>query len=896
MGRGYGTKKRKRRAGAIAVILAAALLFTEKTTLLAVESDRDNGIRSVRVADSQIAESTLVIGSYLIDLNGLGDHIYEIAMESASSFSQNRMYYKSELAAGQWFEITDASSIRDITSAGTPVSAAVIEALEFTHRVAANGTVTDLRVQAAVNEFDIPDPYDLMGMEELQPVKIRYQYLQSKETKTESDEKYLQMFEIFYGLSIEDDTTRDCDASLDALNSYKLDVTARKKPGSWPEAVTMVMEGEDARRRVQSLNTLDLYLDELLKKAGGQDQEGLSQEEREAFYNTLRAQGFDEDAIGGSDDDESGGKDGSWYEKWSVMNESYQKFLAGAGTYRGVSLNEEFQVDTDTIAAIGEAKSNVKTSIGKYTGKLLGEGTTASTQAIFRYSHELIDRARASDTSASDGATAALVNLLNILRSVIEDADAERGALESGLTQQALAVWQGILSGGVGEDYRQAAAEGAGQPALTAFLTKRETDADSARLEYQTMLTELWKRMSNSLAQIDAGERLDSLEKLEALPPEDAARKNLLQTVDRHREWLRKSLAQLIADAGDSTALDRLLSEQTALEQKRLDTLDENDLAEAEKLSAKMEAGQNDIADLRQALYRTLTDPNSSEADKTRAAAGLKEGSAGRVIEALADRLTAGILDGADKSGLVTNMTALSELAQYDADAALAAVARIQDVLDDAADTDTGLAEDLNAQLSEIERQAGGDGTGGGMLSQEQLSGLLADYFGDASAASDRDKAGALIALSRYAEDARNQAAKMLAVSMANRLAAEGSHYLYQKYDEAAQAYVSLKNIGWIFGYRYLFDDVHQIVTLQKAQAYYIFTAGNERYSFTEGASGRLSGGPVLQDTLYLDSEDGKRIFGCEGYYVPECSYAAVRTTAMEPVIESVYNRLMEGE
>lgn len=711
LGRRYGTKKQKQRAGAIAVILAALLLM-EKTPLLAVESDRDNSIRSVRVADAQIAVSTLVIGSYLIDLNGLSDHIYEIAMESASEFSQNRMYYKSELAAGQWFEVTDASSIRDITSAGTPVSAAEIEALEFTHRVAANGTVTDLRVQAAVNEFDIPDPYDLMEMEELKPVKMRYQYLQSKETKTDSDEKYLQMMEIFYGLSIEDDTTRNCDASLDALNSYKLDVTARKKPASWPEAVTMVMEGEDARRRVQSLNTLDLYLDELLKKAGGQDQEGLSPEEREAFYDMLRAQGFSEDEISGSDDDESGGKDESWYEKWSVMNESYQKLLAGAGTYRSVTLDENFQVDTDTIAAIGEAKSNVKTSIGKYTGKLLAEGTTASTQAIFRYSKELIDRAKARDMPASDEATAALVNLLNILRSVIEDLDGERGTLESGLTQQAFAVWQGILSGGVGEDYRQAAAEGAGQPALTAFLAKRETDADSARLEYQTMLTELWKRMSNSLAQIDAGERIDSIEELEALPPEDAARRNLLQTVDRHREWLRKSLAQLIADAGDSSALDGLINQQEALEQQRLDALDKNDLAGARKLSAKMEAGQNDIADLRQALYRTLTDQNSSEADKARAAAGLNEGSAGKVIDGLADALTAGILDGADKGGLENDMAALTQLAQYDADAALAAVSRIEDALDGAADT--GLAEDLSGQLSEIERQAGGEGTGRG--------------------------------------------------------------------------------------------------------------------------------------------------------------------------------------
>lgn len=886
-------------------MLAAVLLVTGKVPVLAVESDRDNSIRSVRVSDGQIAASTLIIGSYLIDLAGLDDHVYEIAKDSASAFSQSRMYYKSELAKGQWFEITDATSIRDITSAGTPVLAEVIEALEFTHRVAADGTVTDLRVQAAVNEFDIPDPYDLMEMEELTPVKMRYQYLQSKETKTWSDEKYLEIMEIFYGLSIEDDTTRDCDASLDALCPYKLDVIARDRPGSWVEAVTMVMEGEDARRRVQSLNTLDIYLDELLKKAGGQDQEGLSPEEMEAFYDSLREQEgrqydsnvYNNDSNVNNNDNNDGTEEKkSWFEKWRGMSESYQKFLARAGTYRSVTLDEDFQVDTDMIMAIGEAKSNVKTSISKYTGKLPAEGASASTQAIYRYSKELIDCARAHDTPGSDGATARLADLLNVLRSVIEDSDSERASLEDGLVDQALSVWRDILSDGAGGEYRTAEAEGAAQPALTAFLSQRETDADNARLEYQTMLTEMWKRMSNSLAQIDAGERMNGIAQLEALPPGDAAQSQLLGTVEKHMEWLRKSLAQLAAASADSTALDQLLEEQSVLERQRLDALDENDLAEARRLSAEMEAVQNDVNGLREELYNKLTSPDSSAADRARAAAGMTEGSAGRLIDELAGQITSGILDGADVSGLENDMAALSELAAYDAGAASAAVSRIQDALDGKADTDTGPAADISAQMSAIERQISAEGGSGGMLSEEQLTGLLADYLDDSSGASDQDRTGALIALSRYAQDTHNEAAGMLSVSMANRFAAEGSPYLYGKYDRETVPYVSLQTVSRIFGYRYLFDDVHRVVTLQKAEAYYVFTAGGMAYAFTEGSEGKLSARPAVKDTLYISSDDADRIFGCKGYYVPKCSYAAAETAAMEPVIESVYDRLMSAD
>lgn len=901
----------------MAVILTAALLLTKKMPLLAVESDRDNSIRSVRVENAGIKESTLVIGSYLIDLQGLSDHIYEIAMDSAGEFSQSRMYYKSELAGGQWFEISDATSIRDITNAGTPVSASVIEALAFTHQVAADGTVTDLRVQAAVNEFDIPDPYDLMEMEELRPIKMHYQYLQSKETKAKSDEKYLQIMEIFYGLSIEDDITRDCDASLDALNAYKLDVIARKKPDSQAGAVTTVMEGEDARRRVQSLNTLDSYLDELLKKAGGQEQEGLSGEERQAFYDILGEQyggiGYD-DIVGKSDNDVNNAdnnvdnsdiddtvkeKGKNWFEKLYRMRELYQKFLAAAGTYRGVVLDEEFQVDADMIAAIGEAKSNVKTSISKYTGKLLTEGTTASARVIFRYSRGLIGCARANDIQGSDGATARLADLSNILKSVIEDSDSERGTLEEDLTGQALSIWQGFLSGGVGGDYRQAESEGAGPPALTAYLSQCETDAENARLEYQTMLRELWKRMSNSLAQIDVGERIGRIGQLQALPPADAARSQLLKTVDSHLQWLRKSLAELIAASGDSTALDRLLKEQNDLERQRLDALDHNDLAKARRLSAGVEAAQNDIDNLRQDLYKKLTNPVSSTADKARAEAGMTEGSAGKLMNELADNINSAILNDGERDGLDNDLAALSELAPYDTGAASAAVSAIRDTLEGVSDADEALAETVSAKMTEIEQKAGGVGGGtgsSGQLSEEQLRGLLADYLNEQSGGSKKDRAGALIALSRYAGDAHNEAAAMLAVSMADRLVAEGNPYLYQKYDKSAASCISLQTIGQICGYRYLFDDVHCVVTLQRAGEYYIFTAGGLLYEFADGSEGKLTAKPVIKNVLYIDSGDGEKIFACKGYYVPGSSYAAAETAEMEPVIEDIYNRLMSAD
>ena len=151
----------------VASVLVVALLVIGGMTAYAVlENEKSGSLRSVKMTDDQIEMSTLVIGSHLIHLNGLTDELYETAVTSASEFNQYQMYYKSELAGGAWFEISEAVSIADITTSGRPVEKSVIEALEFTHKTGADGITVDLRTGKAVSIFDIPDPYDLSVMEE----------------------------------------------------------------------------------------------------------------------------------------------------------------------------------------------------------------------------------------------------------------------------------------------------------------------------------------------------------------------------------------------------------------------------------------------------------------------------------------------------------------------------------------------------------------------------------------------------------------------------------------------------------------------------------------------------------------------------------------------------------
>jgi len=150
----------------LAVVLAAACTGGMRVRA-ALENEKSTETRSVHMQDGQIPQATLAIGSHLIHINGMTDELYAAALESANEFNQHQMYYKSELANGAWFEISEAVSIEDISTSGNPVNKSIIEALEFTHMTGANGMTTDLRNGQFVSVFDMNNPYDLNKLEEL---------------------------------------------------------------------------------------------------------------------------------------------------------------------------------------------------------------------------------------------------------------------------------------------------------------------------------------------------------------------------------------------------------------------------------------------------------------------------------------------------------------------------------------------------------------------------------------------------------------------------------------------------------------------------------------------------------------------------------------------------------
>ncbi len=792
----------------------------------AVISSRDNGVKSVHVSDNDIENSTLVIGSYLIHIDGLTDEIYELAQDSANEFDQNVMYYKSELADGQWYEITDASSIADITSGGSPVDASEIEALNFTHKVDSTGTITDLRTGNTVGAYDINDPYDLENLEELEPLKLRYQAMEAKEDKSDEDDTNISTIANFFGINVKNSVTIDCDSKLSSLETYKKGLVTREKPASWTSAVDTVSASVDATRRLEVLNTIEKQLS-------------------------------------------------------SLLNDS------------------TVQTDSELTQAIAESQANVESSITSYTAKELSEGTTVITKAVYQYSNDLITCANSGDLDGADTATENLVNLQNIMQGIIANSGSELETLNNGLVEDAFSEWKSKLSSGASSDYQKAVSKGSSESVRTSYLTSQQNDTNSARQDYQTVLSEAWKRMSNEKAQEDCMERIDGVADLEALVPEDDAQSYQLETVEEHLNWLRTELADLVAESGDSSELDSLNSEMEDLETQRRNALDKNDLSTAKRLEAEIEAKQQDVDDLTKELTDVLNSESSSESDKAKAAAGLSDGSAAKMLNTLASAITSGIRDGSNTAGTENQMAAFQALSSYDPSAAAAGLADIKDALDGATSIDDDLKDQLSEAVSEVEQEVG-DGSTSKELTTDELKNLLADYFGSllgngTSDVSDKDMAAALIALSMYAEDADNSDARALAVSIADKMNSAGNSYIYTQYNKASDEYLSLRAISKVLGYRYIFDSAHYTVTLRQSYNYYRFTKDKLEYTYTEKAVGSMQQAAGLMNTLYISNADAESIFNCTGYYIPKSSYASVKTSNMESLIQEVYQMLMEG-
>lgn len=844
------------------------------TVNAALESEKDTqSIRSVSVKDANIDNASLVIGSYIIHINGMSDEIYKMAEASANEFNQTKRYYKSELAGGKWFDVTSAASLVDITTGGVAVDKKEIERLAFTHKVSATGVITDLRYGYSVSAFDITVPYSMLDLAELENLYIQYQLLEQKKGKTYSDHLNMLNMQVFFSKSIRTANTDRYDNMITGLERYKNQLANRGKSSAWATEVHKVMEHVDALRRVEAYTMLAEHLNDLLDTLSGQP-DGTEEEESEQFY-----------------------------------------------------------VNSELVTAVGQAINGVENSILENSSKLITEGTTADSKARYQYSNDLMKavthtvraydydnlpwhvkwysiwiKVRATtyvgyNEAKCDTATQKLVDMSNIANGTVVDINAELETLHA-LAEGALAEYKSRLAKGVGETYQKAVIENNTESIKKKHLVDQKTETNAARLEYQNILASCFERMSKQDTQKYIENLISQIPALEALVPDDAVKNYHLETVVEHREWLKQVMASEKVFSSDSTDMDALKNELAELENQRQKALDQNNLAKEREISAQMEAKQKDIDTLTKSLVNILASPNSSEADKARALAQLGEGNAVKVIHELASEIASTIRNGEieedEKEKLVNDLVALEALGAINginAEAAEEAIKQIEDSLTNSSIVDEALSAELvqsvidakeQIKLHQLENPADAD--------MDMLENILYRILGcspkDATAI---EYGASVIALSRFGQTYNNEVAKKLASSYVSNMYANNNIYSYKQFSDRFYEYVSLKALADVLGYRYIFDNVHCVVTLCKGSIYKTYTKDSEQYTYSSNKKASMTKPVVYMENLFISEQDAKAQYKVEAEYIHDSKYAIVVTPQMEAKAIEIYNRIVES-
>ena len=264
------------------------------------------------------------------------------------------------------------------------------------------------------------------------------------------------------------------------------------------------------------------------------------------------------------------------------------------------------------------------------------------------------------------------------------------------------------------------------------------------------------------------------------------------------------------------------------------------------------------------------------------------------MLNSLACKIASGIRNQ-ENDDFANNMAAFSAASQLDPDAAKGALDDIKDAMDNASSLDGEMASEMASAVSDMEQQIN-DALDKEGLSADQLKDLLGAFLGDGSGNSDAsDQASALVALSRYGKEYKNADAKELAAYYAKKFAAEGNPYIYRKYDGDVGAYMSLQAVANTSGYRYIFDDAHDTVTLSKSKDYYEFTNGKTVYEMAGGKEQQLLKEAGFMSTIYIASEDSETIFKAKAEYIDDTDYAVLVTDSMESKISEMIEILKKG-
>lgn len=903
---------------------------------------------AVHIQAANIDDSTLIIGSHLIYLQSMNEEIYEIAQDSAEESVQDRIYYKSELAEGAWFDITNATTLADITTGGTPVTSDVIEALFLTHHTKPDKKTYDLRTNEPVNLCDIKDPYDLESIDELMPLQQQHELLAEAGNNPVG-------CGIARGILTMEPTnarTGECDRALAALQAYKDVLADHDAPSDQIEQVQKVMTAIDAARRAQVFTILEEKLNNFLTVL-----EGFDDPEQEAVV-------FKED----DSDEEKARKEAE------VQRRAEQK----------EALKEE--ENTAFIDSVGESLANVGESLTEQEGKMLAEGVTVMSRLQYRYANRLSADALIPNHAACDGDVAALLAMDNITNGIVADPEAELSLLDGELFPMAADQYAGGLQAGENPSYAAEVAKNSSKVVLDSIADANTSDLNTYRSELESYVTARCLRLGNREAQDWVNQLLTQANGYYNRIPNDAFRTGARSTVDKYIEFLTGKLRELVLAAGGNDA-DRLSAQIEDLQTAYMEALDNNDLLTAAAMESQRDAlsgqldsllqSQNaDLAGKREeasALEQQLEDAKAGGASAGEIArleeqaaqartelstleSSLPDGSAGKMAAELKreclDLLSKSQMNQDERNTLSSNIEALGGLVEADYATAFPALKEIHGRLTSLRDLngDSSLQGDIdtieqfilenqaayNAALSGgldsdallealdgffdgtggtgsggdagLDTGAGGGsgsgsggGTGGGSGTGDgsgSMGGLTVVDALDGAAGLGLDEnqqaVVKLMALQRYIEETGSKDALELVNVLSQQQLGLGNPYVFVRVSRTDGEYLPVTAVAAAANLRYVWEREQRQATLARGGTYYEFTVFSSIVR-TGGEPEQMPTEAQLLTVLHLPESYTQPTFGVEALYLSGNQLGVAVPEELQDPAEELLGLLLGG-
>lgn len=790
---------------------------------------------AVHINASEIEEGTLLIGTHLVHISAVGDEIYEIADASASESGQMNRYYKSELAGGEWFNITDAASLKDITTEGTPVEDSEIEGLFLTHHTKSDGITYDLRSGQAVCMFDISDPYDLENLSELEPLKLQYDILADKKDKSKTDEFCEEEVRKFFRQEVKDQETERLDAQLRALQSAYGAAGNEKK-----SAIAQVMQAVDASRRIHVLEKIREPLNQLVERLQGKEVD-----------------------IEDSD-----------------------------------SQDNHFEVNSDLNSGASDSVQNIETSLLQYGSKALSEGTTILSKEEYKVKREMIAAAEGGNNDALDQAAEKIMLLKNITENVIGDAKKELAYLNSPILPDAKAAYTAFITGGEGENYKSVAAKSnASEGMLNEALKSRLNEAEAARSELQFIISAAAARMTSNEAADFLAAVVNEAETMKGGIQEDAFAAYANTSVESYIGYLNNLSANSSLTENANT-LSSLLDQKEKKQEEKLAALDANDLEAAKKAEAELDALNSKIDALEKAMSEAGETAGSLGETTPKTALQSAKKFADTAIETIQADSTAGVLEAVD--GLGALMPANPDAALdglQDIYQALSSRAYLDGAKEDGSSRseDGGKISEYETCMTRVEEVIADNASvlNRTSLSEGEAEEILEEVAGKPMEEQSEEEQAALLAASLAAlEQKANEGITKMAQILAAQMEANGNPYIFRQYNDPVNEYIPAKTISECMGYRYIYDNNQQQVTISRRGEYLTFQAFQNGYEKGK-EKGELSVNAGFQADIYLSEQDTETLFKCTAQYVPGSSLAVLVTEDNEDQASAYLSMLL---